>query len=222
MGTEVKVLDNGFVSLIDHMGSDLTVVNAARISFSKRSTSLTDKDIGLINYLAKHNHWTPFAHPQVQLHIKLPLFVARQLMKSTVGVVYNEVSRRYVDEPPEFYFPDEWRSRPEGSVKQGSGSMSMRDMRVRLNWFNQKAVHTALDQYKNLLQEGVAPEMARMVLPQNTYTELWMTASLSAVARVVGLRSKSEAQWEIQQYANAISQLVEPIFPHSWKALTNG
>lgn len=218
----MKVLDNGFVELIDHMGSDLTVVNAARISFSKRSKSLTDKDIGLINYLAKHNHWTPFAHPQVQLHIKLPIFVARQLMKSTVGVVYNEISRRYVDSPPEFYLPYEWRSRPEGSVKQGSGTAFSAETNGLLREDISLLVNRAWAEYDSLLANGVAPEMARMVLPQNTYTELWMTASLSAVARVVGLRSKSEAQWEIQQYANAISQLVEPIFPHSWKALTNG
>lgn len=218
----MKVLDSGFVELIDHMGSDLTVVNAARISFSKRSTSLTDKDIGLINYLASHNHWTPFAHPQVQLHIKLPIFVARQLMKSTVGVVYNEVSRRYVQEIPEFYLPDRWRKRPEGSVKQGSGAcFEDGDANCPKNTVH-RFTYQAWDVYDNMLASGVAPEMARMVLPQNTYTELWMTASLSAIARVVGLRSKSEAQWEIQQYANAISALVEPIFPHSWKALTNG
>ncbi len=216
----MKVLDNGFVELIDHMGSDLTVVNAARISFSKRSTSLTDKDIGLINYLAKHNHWTPFAHPQVQLHIKLPIFVARQLMKSTVGVVYNEVSRRYVSGPPEFYFPVNWRQRPEESVKQGSGDGMPLSTNDEIRFDFSLIVNKAWAEYDNMLASGVAPEMARMVLPQNTYTELWMTASLSAVARVVGLRSKSEAQWEIQQYANAISQLVEPIFPHSWKALT--
>lgn len=216
----MQVLDHGFVELIDTMGSDLTVVNAARVSFGKRVTEVGPKDIKLIEYLAKHKHWTPFAHPQIQLHIKLPIFVARQFMKSTVGLVYNEVSRRYVDSPPEFYLPYEWRTRPEGSVKQGSGETFSPETNGLLREDISLLINRAWAEYDSLLANGVAPEMARMILPQNTYTEFWMTGSLAAVARIVGLRNKSEAQWEIQQYAKAISEIVEPLFPHSWRALT--
>lgn len=127
-----------------------------------------------------------------------------------------------MDEAPEFYYPKTWRARPEGSVKQGSGEglsvFQSNRAEANVEWVGSVAHQV----YRSLLADGVAPEMARMVLPQNTYTELWMTASLSAVARIVGLRADPHAQWEIQQYAHAISQLVEPLFPHSWKALTNG
>lgn len=240
--TTIDVLDQGFVRLVDHMGSDLTVVNAARVSFSKESSwdmelieevdiesrtiteylgnpTLKEADAKLIKYLATHNHFTPFAHPQIQLHIKLPIFVARQWMRSNVGVVYNEMSRRYVDDEPEFYFPDKWRKRPEGSVKQGSGDdLEEPYLDITLSEFSEDVTYL----YNKYLELDVAPEMARMILPQNTYTEFWMTASLAAAARMFSLRVDSHAQWEIQQFAHALGDIVEPLFPASWKALTDG
>lgn len=217
----VNVLDKGFVILEGHMGTDLTVVNAARVSFSKESPSLSEKDEALIHYLAEHEHWTPFGHPQVTLHMKMPIFVARQFMRSNVGIVYNEVSRRYVDTPPEFYFPDKWRSRPEKSIKQGSGEeiTGFFDNEILDVTFGD-ACEGAVAAYNKMLEKGVAPEMARMVLPLSTYTEMWATMSLAAAARVCRLREHEHAQWEIQEYARAISSLIEPLFPVSWKALT--
>jgi thymidylate synthase (FAD) len=203
------------------MGSDLTVVNAARISFNKRSESLTEADKRLIQYLAKHKHWTPFAHPQVTLHIKLPIFVARQWMKSNVGVVYNEVSRRYVDSEPEFYIPMEWRGRPEKGIKQGSGDVLTGDPGIDCALSYEYALSEIRLVYADMLRAGCAPEMARMVLPQSTMTEIWTTASLAAIHRICSLRLDPHAQWEIQQYAKAVDSIMAPLFPVSWVALSN-
>ena len=212
----VSVLDKGFVRYIDHMGSDLMVVNAARVSFAKEVSQFTDKDEKLINYLSKHKHWTPFAHPQICLHIKAPISIRTQLFKHKVGFVENEVSRRYVKDDPEYYVPT-WRSAPTDGAKQGSSDFmvgtTMQDETYR------NVCDDALDTYRDLLSAGVAPEQARFALPQGTYTEWWWTGSLSAYARVCKLRSDSHAQWEVREYAKAISDIVEPFFPHSWKAL---
>jgi thymidylate synthase (FAD) len=242
--TFYSVLNCGHVEYVDHMGSDLTVVNAARVSFNKESDwgvdeaakkRLTDsgsrfdenelrvlpqKDERLIAYLAKHKHWTPFAHPQITLRIKAPVFVRTQLFKHKVGMVENEVSRRYVTDEPQFYTPD-WRAAPTDGAKQGSSdfvddSMLVDEMDVIFN----RVVLEALDAYNRLLARGVAPEQARAVLPQGTYTEWWWTGSLSAYARIYAQRVDAHAQWEVQQYAQAISQIIAPLFPHSWKALT--
>lgn len=219
MSDSITVLDKGFVTLVDHMGTDCTVVNAARISFGKKVLEMSDKDVKLIQYLAKHKHWTPFAHPQLTFHIKMPIFVARQFMKSCVGVVYNEISRRYVDDPPEFHEPVSWRSRPEGSLKQGSGSHLEKDAAHYAGVLMQQAYDEAASSYYCLIRDGVAPEQARIVLPVSMYTEVWATMSLQAAARIVGLRQDSHAQWEIQQYANAMDTLTSPLFPVSWAAL---
>jgi thymidylate synthase (FAD) len=161
--------------LIDHMGSDITVVNSARVSFNKTSDfnptgQLTEQDTRLIRYLARHNHFTPFTHPQITLRETVPIFVARQRFKHVVGFSYNEVSRRYVDDTPEFYVPEVWRSRPTGSVKQGSagpvpGQKTIQDSYSR---FRQLALH----EYELLIEMGVAPEQARMVLPQSMLTAI--------------------------------------------------
>lgn len=238
------VLDKGFVRLIDSMGTDLTVVNAARVSFNKESKwnntigtitgvdhekkiikmkmvatppTLFDRDAKLIRYLARHQHWTPFGHCYATLHIKLPIFVARQLMRSNIGIVYNEISRRYVDEPPEFYQPEKWRSRPEGGLKQGSGEILVDDSIPPLA---DDAPLWSIEVYNTLLAKGVAPEQARIVLPLSTYTEVWMSASLAALARVYSLRIDPHAQWEIQQYASAIGDICRDLWPISWAALT--
>lgn len=213
---KIDVLDKGFVRYIDHMGDDLMVVNAARVSFAKEVSHFTDKDEKLINYLAKHKHWTPFAHPQICLHIKAPISIRTQLFKHKVGFVENEVSRRYVKDEPEYYVPS-WRSAPTDGAKQGSSDFmvgtTMQDEVYR------NACDDAIDTYRDLLSAGVAPEQARFALPQGTYTEWWWTGSLSAYARVCKLRSDSHAQWEVREYAKAISDIVEPFFPYSWKAL---
>ena len=213
---KIDVLDKGFVRYIDHMGSDLMVVNAARVSFAKEVSQFTDKDEKLINYLSKHKHWTPFAHPQICLHIKAPISIRTQLFKHKVGFVENEVSRRYVKDDPEYYVPT-WRSAPTDGAKQGSSDFmvgtTMQDETYR------NACDDALDTYRDLLSAGVAPEQARFALPQGTYTEWWWTGSLSAYARVCKLRSDSHAQWEFREYAKAFSVIVVTFFPYSWKAL---
>lgn len=203
------------VELIDVMGSDLTVVNAARVSFNKESTEFKDNDVKLIKYLASHNHFTPFTHCTITLREKVPIFVARQRFKHTVGFSYNEVSRRYVDDDPEFFLPKEWRGRADNK-KQGSSNK-----RIAVNPVMLRDYHTAcLKQYKILLGLGVAPEQARMVLPQSMYTEYYTTGSLAAFARAFKLRSHGDAQAEIRELADGWNSIIADLFPHSWEALT--
>jgi thymidylate synthase (FAD) len=224
---KLQVLDKGHVEYIDHMGNDLTVVNAARVSFNKESSwehtdsgfpnkFLSEKDKKLISYLAKHNHWTPFAHTQITLRIKAPIFVRAQLGKHQVGFVMNEVSRRYVTDKPELYIP-RWRSAPTNNVKQGSsGFMSPNPYVIEMY---ENLCDDSLEVYEELLKQGIAPEQARAVLPQAMYTEWWWTGSLSAYFRVFIQRIDSHAQWEVQQYAEAFKEIISPLFPISWNAL---
>lgn len=174
---------------------------------------LSDRDTKLIHYLARENHWSPFAHPQIRLRVKAPIFIRTQLFKHKQGLVENEVSRRYVDDEPEFYIPSKWRKRPEDGIKQGS-SDELVDF-----YFNHEAY---LAVYNRALETGIAPEQARSVLPQSTYTEWIWTGSLAAFVRIYKQRSDPHAQWEAQQYAHALAEIIEPLFPVSWKALTNG
>jgi thymidylate synthase (FAD) len=232
MNKKINLLDHGFVNLVDYMGSDLTVVNAARVSFNKESDwdtdpnwtgyrehKLSEKDQKLISYLAKHKHWTPFAHPQITLRIKAPIFIRTQLFKHKVGFVENEVSRRYVSDTPEIYCP-QWRSKPTTGAKQGSEDFVNPELVNSYNTDWERIAKPALEVYHKLIAEGVAPEQARSVLPQGTYTEWWWTGSLSAYARVYAQRIDPHAQWEVRQYAQAIYDIIQPLFPHSWKALT--
>ena len=208
------------VELIDSMGTDLTVVNAARVSFDKESTDVGNKgDHKLIKYLAKHKHFTPFTHPQITLRYTVPIFVARQEFKHIVGFTRNEVSRRYVDDAPEFYMPEVWRSRPEGSVKQGSGSQ-LRDSEY---WHEGYASYlsSCKGMYNSMLSGGIAPEMARMVLPQSMYTSYYTTGSLAAFARMVKQRTDPHAQVEIQELAKMVDKVIRPLFPVSWEALVD-
>ena len=213
---------------ISHMGSDLTVVNSARVSFAKESTweyhdgasnndTLSPADRKLINYLAKHAHTTPFTHPQITLRETIPIFVARQRFKHVVGFTYNEVSRRYVDDTPEFYVPEVWRSRPEGSVKQGSGGPVQHNMHVsdKYSIFIEKAKQL----YQDMLDMNVAPEQARMVLPQSMITSYYVTGSLAAFARAFKQRIDSHAQKEIQVLAEQWDAVIAPLYPVSWAAL---
>ncbi len=215
---------------VTHSGDDLLVANAARVSFHKESKKefvginqkgpvydINAGDKKLIKYLASHGHFTPFTHCIITLREKVPIFVARQRFKHTVGFSYNEVSRRYVDDEPEFFKPAEWRGRAENK-KQGSS-----DERISVNPVMMLQYHEGcLKQYKTLLSLGVAPEQARMVLPQSMYTEYYTTGSLSAFARAYKLRSSPDAQAEIQQLAKDWDKIIRPLFPHSWEALTNG
>jgi len=230
------------VIMLDHMGDDLTVVNAARVSFNKESVAkddeyteveynnwlgvipvLKESDKKLINYLAKHDHWTPFSHCQMQFRIKAPVFVARQLIKHTVGLSINEVSRRYVDNEPEFYTPDVWRGAPK-NAKQGSS-----DIEIDINPSTgsgpmmvdeyQRILKSAKWTYEHLLHLGVAPEQARMVLPQSMMTEWYWSGTLYAFARVCNLRCKDDAQLETRMIANQIDEQAKKLFPVSWEAL---
>ena len=225
MKKKIKVLDHGHVEYVEHMGSDLTVVNAARVSFNKESEwsdeedTLADKDIKLISYLAKHQHWTPFAHPQITLRVKAPIFIRTQLFKHKVGMVENEMSRRYVTDTPEFYSPT-WRNAPINGAKQGSYEFVDPVLSMELDHMNERIIEGALQTYQYLLENGVAPEQARAILPQSTYTEWWWTGSLSAYARIFKQRSDAHAQWEVQQYASAIGEIIEPLFTNSWNVLT--
>ena len=208
----------GFVELLHTFGNDLTVVNAARVSFHKESTHLDEKDEKLIKYLAEHNHVTPFFHPQAQFRIKMPIFVAREWYRHQIGFARNEVSRRYVDDPPECYLPPVIRARDE-KVKQGSkpeGVVEHSVAKAMIADINERACET----YAELLALGVAPEVARTILPQGMYTEFIETASLAAYARLCKLRSDLTAQWEIRQYADAVRTLLLERFPVSWPALT--
>lgn len=230
------------VELVDKMGTDLSAVNAARVSFDKKSdweyTFKTEFDIEcgsstltkipknlksgdekLIKFLAEHNHWTPFGHASLSFHIKAPIFVARQLVKHTVGLVWNEVSRRYVDSTPEFYFPDNWRKRNEDK-KQGSHE----DQFVPENAFNEfswpeQLCSDALNLYRDMLKAGVCAEQARMILPQNTMTEWYWSGSLIAFARVCSLRCKKDTQLETRIVADQIDEIAKELFPVCWKYL---
>jgi thymidylate synthase (FAD) len=250
------------VELLDSMGDDLTVVNAARVSFDKVSEleahmfddmeaaeafveanggeidydiyyddrwyggvpvkRFSEKDQKLIKFLARNNHWTPFGHVQATFRIKAPIFVARQLGKHQVGLVWNEVSRRYVDTPPEFYFPETWRRRAVDK-KQGSSEAALEGWWLEeAHRYLENVCAEALEAYHTLLEFDVAPEQARMVLPQNTMTEWVWTGSLAAFARVVNLRLDPHAQQECQEVAREIDLLLRDVAPHSWSALTKG
>ena len=201
------------------MGSDLTVVNAARVSFGKRKgkAEFDNSDKKLINYLARHNHWSPFGHCSIQFYIKAPVFVARQLVKHQVGLTWNEISRRYVNTEAEFFEPDVWRSAADDK-KQGSSdeaiNISSHSKRVY-----QQVLLKAKWTYEDLLKQGVCPEQARMVLPQSMITEWYWSGTLYAFARVCNLRCKPDAQQETREIANMIDKECGKLFPISWGAL---
>jgi len=210
----------GFIELIDTFGDDMTVVNAARVSFAKEVSVMGPGDAKLIKYLAEHDHVSPFFHPQARFRIKMPIFVAREWYRHQIGFARNEVSRRYVDSVPEVWTPalDDLRER-DPKLKQGSKATaiaSAEEMHVRVKEFQDMA----LKLYDSMLKEGVAPEVARCVLPQSMYTEFIETGSLAAYARLCGLRLSPYAQKEIRCYAAGLTQLLEPRFPVSWPALS--
>ena len=208
------------VELMDHMGDDASVVNAARVSFDSQGKStvpLTTKDERLIHYLAQHKHWTPFAHTSLSLRVTAPIMVRTQCFKHKVGLVENEVSRRYVDNVPEVFEPFKWRGRPEGSIKQGSSDPI--DDQETANKAYKQATDFALSAYQLLLDIGVAPEQARMVLPQAAMTTWIWTGSLAAFARFCGQRLSPDAQAETRQVALGVAMICRELFPVSWEAL---
>jgi len=249
------------VELINTMGDDLTVVNAARVSFDKESDwefnglygaegegELSEKDQKLIKYLASHNHWTPFSHVMITMRETVPIFVARQRFKHMVGFTYNEVSRRYVDDAPEFFIPDTWRKKADNK-KQGSSDETIEFVDGSLTFYPfahetenshmvkmgyrkagkyslKKDYKILLDMceslYNHMLKSGVAPEQARMVLPQSMYTSYYTTGSLAAWARAYKLRSDPNAQKEIQDLAKMWDDVISNIkgLEYSWKVLT--
>lgn len=216
---------------VDHMGSDLSVVNAARVSFDKqsdwvyegwqdgRSKGLHGNDKKLISYLAKHNHWTPFAHPQITLRMSAPVPIRTQCFKHKQGFVENEESRRYIKSTPELYIPDEFRMAAE-SVKQGSAGVHPRSGLTRRMY--ERVGNVAINLYDWMIEQGVCPEQARFVLPQGCLVNWMWTGSLAAYARFYKQRTDPHAQKEVQMLAEKVGAIIEPLFPLSWKALTNG
>lgn len=206
------------VEYVNHMGDDLMVANAARVSFNKHKDKLDDTDAKLISYLARHNHWTPFGHPTITVRVKTPIFVARQLFKHKVGMVENEVSRRYVDDTPEFFVPKAWRPRPTDGAKQGSSKEEFKQGEL-VDGLYGAFLTDAEKLYNKMIKIGVAPEQARMVLPQAMYTEWYWTGSLASFSRIYKLRADPHAQAETQEIAEMISKIIQPLFPLSWSAL---
>lgn len=202
-------------------GNDLTVVNAARVSFAKESVDFSEQDEKLVKYLAKHNHVSPFFHPQLRFRFKMPIFVAREWYRHQIGFARNEVSRRYVDSKPECWIPTPMQIRErDPKLKQGSKPTEVDDSDTVHQLIK---THTEVNVmlYEDLLSRGVAPEIARCILPQSMMTEFIETGSLAAYARLYNLRTDPTAQREIRDYAEMIGKIIEPLFPVSWKALTS-
>jgi len=219
-----EVLDKGFIEIIDKLGSDLTVVNSARVSFGKRKEKFDDSDRKLVKFLAKNKHWSPFRHMMVQFHIKAPEFVMRQWYKHVVGIetsssssakdhAWNEISGRYVP-VTEFYVPANWRQQSENNKQASEGSIS--DQQKAIEIFKNSMDETLIS-YQKLLDLGVAKEQARMILPLNQYTEVYWTASFQAIMNFIDLRDEATAQWEIRQYAKAMKVMMFNVFPETVK-----
>lgn len=217
------------IELVDVMGNDSSVSNSARVSFNKWKEYFDESDAKLIKYLASHKHMTPFRHTQVQLRCKAPIFLVRQLGKHQAGLSWNEVSRRYVKTEPEFFIPERWRKAPEGSIKQGSGGFVSDTLEFEItSGFTsdvegayEHVVDTCLDIYNQFIEKGVAPEMARMVLPQSMQTEWIWSGNILAFAHIYKERSAEGAQLEAQDFAKKLDKIIRPIFPVAWSALVD-
>ncbi|WP_028560164.1 FAD-dependent thymidylate synthase [Paenibacillus pinihumi] len=231
--TMIKVLNEGYVRLVDHMGSDLTVVNAARVSYAKQSLELSEQDIRLIRFLAREGHTSPFRHAMIQLEVYAPLMVARQWWKYVIGSAHfegtgdsleawNESSRRYITEDPVFYVPSagEWRSKPESS-KQGSGEAIAWELGEKYTRELMEYIGLGMAKYEDALANGVCAEQARLFLPAyGLYVRWYWTASLQSVAHFLNQRLEHDAQKEIQDYAKAVLELIKSIYPVSLEQLT--
>jgi len=215
-----EVLDKGFVEVIDSLGDDLTVVNSARVSFGKRKTKWDKGDERLVRYLAKYKHYSPFRHLQVQFHVKAPEFVMRQWYKHVVGIettsngstkdhAWNEISGRYVP-VTDFYTPSVFRQQSEDNKQATEGAIEEQDLALR-TW--KEVMSNIVDGYHQLLDMGVGKEQARVILPLNQYTEVYWTASFQAVMNFIELRNEKTSQWEIQEYAKVLLELMHDTFP---------
>jgi len=222
------LLDNGFVSLVDSMGDDLTVVNSARVSFGKRKTELDYNDEKLIKYLAEHKHWSPFRHVQLQFHCKVPEFVARQWYKHVVGVAYseaptvdhawNEISMRYVDASDfDFYTPAPGFRQQSKDNKQASTDELIKAVCLLKDY--KAHCQDASTLYQKMTEAGVAREQARGVLPLSVYTEFYWTVSLQALINFIKLRQHEGSQYEIRRYAEVLHDMVKQVVPLSAKYL---
>ena len=220
MNTKIKVLDKGFVEVIDSLGNDLTVANSARVSFGKRKNEYDKSDERLVRYLAKHKHFSPFRHLVVQFHIKAPEFVMRQWYKHVVGAettssystkdhAWNEISGRYVP-IEEYYVPKNWRQQSEDSKQASVGSVKEQEEAEQCYT---KALQVGKYYYDKLLELGVAKEQARIILPLSQYTEVYWTASFQAIANFIELRDEPTSQWEIREYAKALKEQVFNLYP---------
>jgi len=220
----VNVLDKGYVRLVDVMGSDLTVVNAARVSFARESHEFDERDERLIKFLAREGHMSPFRHAMATFEVKAPLMVARQWWKYVVGSdhtmdSWNEVSRRYVDQEPEFYIPSEWRSAPKNK-KQGSGEPVDEERSKAFSALLRIICTDLSDFYQAMIEGGVCAEQARLFLPAYAMYTTWRwTASLQSICHFLNQRLAPDAQWEIREYAKAVEKLIRPRFPVSVAAL---
>ena len=219
---KTNVLDKGFIEVVDSLGSDLTVVNSARVSFGKRKTTYDDVDRVLVEFLAENKHWSPFRHLVVQFHVKAPEFVMRQWYKHVVGIetssssftkdhAWNEISGRYVP-VNDFYEPANWRKQSKDNRQASEGSI---DDQVSAREVFQKTMSTLFDSYNKLLELGVAKEQARIMLPLNQYTEVYWTASFQAIMNFIDLRDEPSAQWEIREYAKVIKEMMFEIYPET-------
>lgn len=212
------------VELIDVMGSDDRVVDAARVSFDKEASNYTpEQNQKLLSYLARHSHFTPFTHVQITMRETVPIFIARQRFKSSVGFTYNEVSRRYVSDEPTFFVPDSWRKAAENK-KQGSSEEILDGLEAdAAGYYYDEAILLCKNVYESLLEKGVAPEQARMVLPQSMYTSYYTTGSLAAWARAYKLRSDEHSQKEIRDLAGQWDDIIRAIpgLKYSWSALVD-
>ncbi len=219
MSDTIQVLDKGYVTLVDHMGSDLSVVNAARVSFGRSKDTLEARDVELMDYLASHDHTSPFRHATVQLHIKAPIFVFRQLMKHQVGCSWNELSGRYTEfKEDDFYMPVEFRKQATVNKQGSEGTLDIINSARAYVLYNGISA-TAVSMYKDLLALGVAREQARGVLPVGIYSQAILTASLQAIVHLIRLRTEAHAQAETQEYGKAIKTLVENYYPNALTAL---
>lgn len=229
------------VELVDHMGSDLSVVNAARVSFAKQSDwdqryfcdvdeynnpvyskeVLVPEDAKLIKYLAKHNHWTPFAHTAISLRVGAPVPIRTQCFKHKAGFVENEESRRYIGDEPELYIPPYFRKAPENGAKQGSvDEEAFWSVMYKANYI--EVCSAAINLYKAMIKDHIAPEQARFVLPQGVIVNWIWTGNLASYARFYNLRTDPHAQKEVGEIAYAIGNIMQDLYPVSWKALTKG
>lgn len=216
------------IELVGFMGDDLTVSNTARVSFAKWKKEFDDKDARLIDYLAAHEHLSPFRHTAISLRCKAPVFLARQLGKHQAGLSWNEVSRRYVDVDIEFFVPDSWRSRPSDGIKQGSGDDVISHIpdhgmvdhpEYPVDKAYSELLKSCLYLYEGMLKGGVAPEMARMVLPQSMMVDFIWTGNLLSFFHVYRMRSGEGAQAEAREFAEKLKGVIQPLFPHCFEAL---